>query len=165
MASVTAVNEALVQARREKALLSIDGKLAEVQAKLDAASGTPDLSNKALRPLQDLNTRIASQSSIAQILLLQSAGGDAMDDAIDLIEAAAAQPGHQVASPGDTAKPLQTGQPNVPPPVVKNTRVIRAADFFPKNYLETEADVEAFVNKLKTELLAAIRAGQRARFQ
>ncbi len=165
LASVTAVNEALVQARREKALLSIDGKLAEVQAKLDAASGTPDLSNKALRPLQDLKTRIASQSSIAQILLLQSAGGDAMDDAIDLIEAAAAQPVHQVASPGDTAKPLQTGQPNVPPPVVKNTRVIRAADFFPKNYLETEADVEAFVNKLKTELLAAIRAGQRARFQ
>ena len=34
-----------------------------------------------------------------------------------------------------------------------------------QNYLETEADVEAFVSKLKTELLVAIRAGQRTRLQ
>ncbi|MDO8264479.1 MAG: BREX system P-loop protein BrxC [Gallionella sp.] len=167
VATVTAVNEQLAQARREKALLSIDGKLAEVQAKLDATCATPDLSNKALRPLQDLKQRIASQTSIAQLLLLQGHGGDAMDDAIDLIESAsaAAKPIHQVASPGDTAKPVQTGQPNVAPTVVKNTRVIRAADFSTKNYLESEADVEAFLSKLKAELLAAIHAGQRARLQ
>ena len=78
VAAVTAVNEQLAQARREKALLSIDGKLAEVQAKLDAASAAPDLSNKALRPLQDLKARIAGQASIAQIMLLQEQGGDAI---------------------------------------------------------------------------------------
>ena len=61
LASVAAVNEELVRLRREKALLSLEGKLAEVQAKLDAASATPDLSNQALRPLQDLKTRIAGQ--------------------------------------------------------------------------------------------------------
>jgi hypothetical protein len=168
LASVTGVNEQLADDKREKALLSVDGKIAEVQTKLSAASANPDLSNKALRPLQDLKTRIASQTSIAQILQLQEAGGDAMDDAINLInltEAAAAKPAHQAASPGDAAKPLQTGAPNVPPPVAKTTRVIRAAELSSKTYLETEADVDAYVAKLKAELMAAVRSGQIARIQ
>ena len=165
LATVAAINEQRAQDKREKALLSIDGKIAEVQAKLNTAGASSDLSNKALRALQDLKTRIASQASIAQILYLQGQGGDAMDDAVSLIESAVAKPPHQVAMPGDTAKPLQTGQPNVPAPVAKTTRVIRAADFSAKTYLETEADVEAYVTKLKAELLAAIRAGQLARLQ
>jgi len=167
VAAVTTVNEQLAQARRERALLSIDAKIAEVQAKLSTTAATPDTSNKALRPLQDLKTRIASQTSIAQILYLQGQGGDAMDDAIALIEAAAAaaKPVHKVVTPGDTTKPLQTGQPNVPAPVAKTTKVIRAADLSSKTYLETEADVDAYVAKLKAELITAIRAGHIARIQ
>lgn len=165
LATVAAVNEELTQTRREKALMSIDGKLAEVQAKLNAAGAAPDLSNKAMRPLQDLKARVASQTSIAQILLLQDASGDAMDEAINLVEAAAAKPAHQVATPGDTADPLKTGAPNVPQPPAKTTKVIRAAELSSKTYLETEADVELYVAKLKTELLAAVRSGQMARVQ
>ena len=165
LASVAAVNEELTQARREKALLSIDGKLAEVQAKLHAAGAPPDLSNKALRPLQDLKARVASQTSIAQILLLQDAGGDAMDEAINLVEAVAAKPTHHVATPGNTAKSLQTDAPNVPHQLAKTTKVIRAAELSSKSYLETEADVEVYVGKLKAELLAAVRSGQMARVQ
>ncbi|ABE46896.1 BREX system P-loop protein BrxC [Polaromonas sp. JS666] len=162
VAAVTAVNEQLAQARREKALLSIDAKIAEVQAKLDAVGATPELSNKALRPLQDLKTRIASQTSIAQILYLQGQGGDAMDDAIALIEEAMAK---LSAATGGTAKPVQAVQPNVAPPVAKPTRVVRAAELSSKTYLETEADVDAFVVKLRAELLAAIHSGQMARVQ
>jgi hypothetical protein len=165
LATVTAVNEQLAQEKRERALLSIDGKLTEVQAKLEAASATPDLSNKALRPLQDLKARIAGQTSIAQILLLQGAGGDAMDDAINLIEAAVTKIQHHVATPGSTTKPLQTGESSEPTPVAKITRVVRVAELSNKTYLESEADVEAFVDKLKTELLVAVRAGQLARIQ
>jgi hypothetical protein len=53
----------------------------------------------------------------------------------------------------------------MPPPVVKTTRVIRSADLSSKTYLETEAEVDAFVSKLRTELLAAIHARQMARVQ
>ena len=88
-----------------------------------------------------------------------------MDEAITLIEAAAAKPVHQVAAPGNTAQPVHTGQPNVPPPAAKPTKVIRAADFSVKSYLETEADVEAFVTKLKAELLTTVRSGQKAHLQ
>lgn len=165
LASVTAINEQLAQEKRERALLSLDAKLAEVQAKLGTAAATPDLSNKALRPLQDLKARIASQTSIAQIMLLQGAGGDAMDDAINIIEAAVTKVPDQVAMPGNTAKPLQTGQSNMPAPVAKTTRVIRAAELSSKTYLETEADVDAYVSKLKDALLTTVRAGQIARIQ
>ncbi|MDB5823899.1 MAG: ATPase [Herminiimonas sp.] len=170
LASVATVNEQLAQEKRERALLSIDRKLAEVQAKLAAATATPDISNKAMRPLQDLKASIASQTSIAQILLLQGAGGDAMDDAINLIEAAATRvaankhPSDGALSP-DANKPVQTGQPNVRAQVAKTTRVIRAAELSNKSYLETEADVEAFVARLKEALLAAVHAGQIARVQ
>ncbi len=81
------------------------------------------------------------------------------------IAAVAAKPAFHVAEPGDTTKPLQTGQPNVPALVAKTTKVIRAADLSSKTYLETEADVDAYVAKLKAELIAAIRAGHIARIQ
>ena len=167
IATVTTVNEQLAQEKRERALLSIDGKIAEVQAKLAAVAATPDTSNKALRLLQDLKTRLASQTSIAQILYLQGQGGDAMDEAFTLIEAASAAAAKptQVAEPGSTTTPLQTGAPNVPQPPAKTTKVIRAAELSSKTYLETEADVDAYVAKLKTALLAAVHAGQIARIQ
>jgi hypothetical protein len=168
LAAVTGANEQLAQEKREKALQSIDSKIAEVQAKLDATGASPDLSHKALKPLQDLKVRLASQTSIAQIFYLQGQGGDAMDDAVATIEAAAvtaAKPATHAAAPGDTVKPLSTGQPNVPAPVAKTTKVIRAADVSTKAYLETEADVNAYVDRLKTQLVAAIRAGHIARIQ
>lgn len=143
VAAVNTVNEQLAQEKREKALLSINDKLAVVQKQLQASAATPELSNKALKPLQDLKARIAGLTGIAQILYLQSQGGDAMDEAITLIEAAVAKPTPVVASPGDAAKPVQTGNPNVPAPAPKTTRVVHAAEFSNQPYLETESEVDA----------------------
>ncbi|MBY0410971.1 MAG: BREX system P-loop protein BrxC [Burkholderiaceae bacterium] len=165
VATVTSVNEQLAQEKREKALLSIDDKLAEVQKQLAASAATPELSNKALKPLQDLKARIAGLTGIAQIFYLQEQAAEGMDEAITLIEAAAAKPAPVAASPGDAAKPVQTGQPNVPAPAPKATRVVRAAEFSNQPYLETEAEVDVYLARLKTELLAVVRAGQKARVQ
>jgi hypothetical protein len=163
--AVGAVNERLAQEIRERALISIDAKIGEVQAKLEKTNAEPDLCNKALRALQDVKTRVAGLTGIAQIMLLQGQAGEAMDDAVNLIETTFAKSAHQAAMPGTTSNAAQTGQPSVPPPAVKTTRVIRAADFSSKTYLETEADVDAYVRKLEAELRAAIRAGQMARIQ
>ena len=70
-----------------------------------------------------------------------------------------------VASPGDAAKPMQTGQPNTPATAPKTTRVVRAAEFSSQPYLETESEVDAYLARLKSELLAVVRAGQKARIQ
>lgn len=156
LATVTSVNEQLAQEKRDRALLSIDEKLSEVQAKLSAVSANPDVSNKALRLLQDLKARIAIQTSIAQILYLQGQGGDAMDEAFTLIEAAVAVKPPHVAEPGNTTKPTQTGTANVPQAPAKTTKVVKASEFSTKTYLETEADVDAYISKLKEELLALL---------
>ena len=92
-------------------------------------------------------------------LYLQGQGGDAMA----LIEAAAVKQPTHVATPGDTTMPVQTGQLNVSMPAAKATRVVRAAELSGKTYLESEADVDVYVAKLKAELMSLIYAGQKAR--
>ena len=54
---------------------------------------------------------------------------------------------------------------NVPQAPAKTTRVVKASEFSNKTYLETEADVEAYIGRLKDELLKAVRSGQIARIQ
>ena len=165
LVAVGSVNERLAQEIRERALLSIDSKIAEVQTKLDRISAEPELRNKALLSLQDHKARIAGLTGIAQIMHLQGQAGHAMDDAINLIETEVAKLSHRAAMPGDAAKAVQTGKPNLPLPAAKTTRVVRAADFSSTAYLETEAEVDAYISNLEAELLAAIHAGQRARVE
>jgi hypothetical protein len=158
---VETVSEAAAQDKRERALKSIDAKIAEVQKSLDQIQAGADLRNEALHPLQDLKTKVAGLSSIPKILYHQDQGGILLDDAMMAIQAALPKPTPPVTPP-------EPGKP-VPPPVSvpqpKPSKVIRAADFSPSIYLETEADVEAYVAKLKAELLDTIQSGKRARIQ
>lgn len=160
LATVTAVNEQLAKVQREKVLQAINEKIIEVQSKLAAVSASPDLSNKALLNLQDLKKQISNQVSIAQILYLQTQAGEAMDEAFTLIEVSQVIP----IPPGGGSNPQGPGQTSVPPPV-KTTHVIRAAELSSKTYLETEADVDTYIEKLKAALLEAVRSGQIARIQ
>jgi hypothetical protein len=172
VATVQAVNERLAHDKREKALLSIEAKIQEATAALLKASAGPELRNKVLLPLQQLKTQVAGLSSIPQILYLQGQGGERLDDAMDAIAAAAPKPALQVAAP---AGPLGTpagGSPTVPlstrdgpNTVPKPSQVVRAADLSPKTYLETEAEVEAYLASLKARLLSVLQAGQRIRMQ
>ena len=72
----------------------------------------------------------------------------------------------QEKSPGDTAAVINVSAAQASQTVApKPAKVIRAADLSSKSYLETEAEVEEYLAKLKAGLLAAIRAGQLARIQ
>lgn len=167
VATLESINEALAQAKREHALLAIDARIAEVGHKLDEVQASVDLRNRALLKLQALKTKVAGLSSIPMIVFHRGQVGDLLDDAIAIIESALHKPAAPTAQePGCTTKPLVTGgDSSISIPMPKPAKVIRAADLSPKSYLETEAEVEAYVAKLKAELLAAIHAGQRARIQ
>lgn len=162
IASVETVNLQIAQDKRERALLSIDHKIAEVQKKLDEVQADATLRNKALLGLQNLKTSVAALTSIPKILYLQGQAGDRLDEAIATLEAAQVKTPTKVASPGDQATVVTTGKPATAP---KPAKVIRAAEISTQSYLETEADVEDYLAKLKSELLAAIHAGNRARIQ
>ena len=64
-----------------------------------------------------------------------------------------------------TTKAETRGQPATHSVTVKSIQAVRAADVLAQSYLETEADVDAYISKLKAELLAVVRAGKKARVQ
>ncbi|HRQ45780.1 MAG TPA: BREX system P-loop protein BrxC [Rhodocyclaceae bacterium] len=163
IAAVDVVNESLAQARREHALLSIDHKIVEVARALDAIHADADLRNRALLKLQGLKTKVAGLASIPMIFYCQDQAGDALDAAMVMIEAAVPKTNTGAAGERtDGATPVKTGPAVVPP---KPSKVVRPADFTGKTYLETEEEVDAYLDRLKTELLKVIQAGQRARLQ
>ena len=170
LAAVEKVNEALAGTRREKALLSIDGKIQEATHALDQAQAEPSLRNAVLQPLQSLKAQLAGLVSIPRILFLQGRGGELLDEAMDKIAVAAAATKAKAAiKPVPTPTPPDGATPPPPmppaPPAAKPIRVVRVADLGAKTYLETEQDVDAYVAQLRAELMAAIAAGHRTRVQ
>jgi len=162
--TVEAANETAAQQRRERALNSIDARIAEVMKSLDQVQAAAALRNKALQPLQELKTKVAALSSIPKILYFQDQGGNLLDDAMLIIESASQKRATVLEDSGGTTtgKVLTTAADTAAP---KPSRVIRAAELSPTTYLETEAEVESYIARLKSELLAAIQAGQRVRIQ
>ena len=164
--TVEGINESAAQVKRERALNSIDVKIAEVVKSLGQVQAPADLRNKALYPLQELKTKVAGLLSIPKIMYLQEQAGTLLDDAMGVIEKASQQAAPKAPSvvkdsgATTTSTVLTTAPKSVAP---KPSKVIRAADLSPTIYLETEAEVETFITKLKAELLDAIKAGQRAR--
>ncbi|MBK7491769.1 MAG: BREX system P-loop protein BrxC [Nitrosomonas sp.] len=166
ISAVEGVNNRLAQDKRERALLAVDAKIGEVQKALDAAAAGADLRNKALQHLQQLKTTIASLTSIPKILYLQEQAGDALDKAMESIVVATPKtPSNIVMQANGSAAALHTGESVSSTITPQPVKVIHAADLSSKFYLETEAEVEDYIAKLKAELMAAIKTGQRARIQ
>ena len=163
IATVDTLNEALAQAKREHALLSIDAKIAEVLQALDAAHADAQLRNRALLKLQEFKTKLAGLTSIPMILYLRDQAGDALDIAMAMIDASTpvVQSG-RAAEKGANDTAIKTAPAVITP---KPTKVIRAADITPKTYLETEAEIDAYVTQLRAKLMAALEAGHRVRIQ
>ncbi|MER2625207.1 MAG: BREX system P-loop protein BrxC, partial [Accumulibacter sp.] len=160
--TVEGVNEAAAQVKRERALKSIDTKIAEVMKALDQVQASAYLRNRALLALQELKTKVAGLSSIPKILYQQEQAGTLLDDAMEVIEKASQKSATVAKDPGAaTGSTVLTTGPRTTPP--KPIKVIRAADLSPSIYLETEAEVEAYLARLKAELLDVIQSGKRAR--
>ena len=135
-----------------------------MQRALTESEAEASLSNKTLLPLQQVKAAVTSLSSIPKIRYFKEQAGSHLDNAIDAI-AQASKPVKSVASePGGTATVLTTGasQPATP---VKPAKVIRAADIATKVYLETEADVDDYLARLKNKIVSEINAGAKVRVQ
>ncbi|MBS3952115.1 MAG: BREX system P-loop protein BrxC [Methylomicrobium sp.] len=163
LSSVEAVNERLAAVEREAALLSIDQKLTEIGTALAQVKADDPLRNKALLPTQKLKISVAGLNSIPKIRYLAEQAGNQLDTAMDTIAAAQKQP-----TPGVTD--LQPGTPGTGTPYSQSVTpqqkpitVIRAQTLGVKSYLETEAEVDAYLAKLKQALLAVLKEGKRAR--
>jgi len=144
--TIEQVNQALVAKHRDQVRPAIDTQLAKVQVELDDAKADSDLRNQCLYPLQQLKTRIETQTSLAHIAQAATLAVELADDAFSKIEASS----KVELPPGVEDKP-----------VVKPRRVVQTAALVPKPYLETQEDVDAYLDKLRTALEKLIAAGDR----
>ncbi len=166
ISKVSAVNEILIKKRRDHAIEKVDGHIAKVKAELDDVGASPELRNQSLSPIQKIRADVEKQTSIAHIYQLQGAAQDAADDAFAVIEKAAkATPPSPPDEPVD--KPANGGLSDIQqPPLVQNKpskarRVVKPTALVTQNYLESQEDVDAFLQKLRDELEAAINNNER----
>jgi hypothetical protein len=179
--TVDAVNTRVVTEKRDHALERVEDRIQQLQAEmLKSGIASPDLSNRLLRPLQLIKEDLETETSIAQIFMLQSqtAQEKLEDSLLELERAMRAEAEKQAKAQRDAQdeagtyanKPSQDA-PAKPAPVAMPKPVVdlSAANVFSKLgsgiYLEKQEDVDQFVAALKDELQQAIKNGRRVRLK
>lgn len=86
--TVKQVNDAKVAEKREHALERLDHKILMLQQEISKSGiETSELSNRLLRPLQQVKENLKAQTSIPQILMLQAqTANEHFDDGLNLLE-------------------------------------------------------------------------------
>ena len=171
LATLEASNQALVQAQREAGLRIVEKRIEEAQGALTQVSANAELSNAALHPLQQLKLKIADAVSIPQIQFHANSSGDKLEEAMDLIresmlKAHASALGTSktgTTSAASKASPGATSNSVAEAP--KAAQTIRPAELAASSYLETEAEVDAYLADLKTHFTAVLKSGKRIRIQ
>ena len=80
---------------------------------------------------------------------------------MELLEKAQSAPTPSpVATPASLVK-----EPPAPPPAVRPSKIIAPMELMKKPYLETESDVQEFIDALTSELLAALAENTRIRIR
>ena len=179
--TVEAVNTRVVTEKRDHALERVEERIQQLQAEMvKSGIASPDLSNRLLRPLQLIKEDLETETSIAQIFMLQSqTAQEKLEDSLLELERAIqieaekqtkAQKDAQEVPESYTDKPSPDTAPKptpiaAPKPIVE----VSAANVFGKLasgvYLEKPDDVSRFVDALKDELQSAIAAGKRVRLK
>ncbi len=185
LATVDGVNQQLIDDKRQHALGKIEERINSVQADLDAIHAPADLCNRALLKLQKLKAEVQAETGIPRILYLQSQAATLQSEAIDLIanhqqqlqrqqQQALEQEKKRAAEAGSKAATANTSPTTTvaEPPAhkaeiktVKTVKSVHAASLLSSDFLESEADVDAYLSKLRSELLKVVQAGQRARVE
>ena len=146
--TVSEVNEGLLSARRAQALATIAGETGSVSAEVSAAGGDGSFKSKCLTPLEKLAKQVSTHESLAHI-------GQAESEAVYLKDDALAQVEHYLMQEAEESK---AGQDK---PVVKLRKIISPVKFVKSPYLESQAEVEVFLDDLRRELTDALARNER----
>ncbi|MDM8516195.1 BREX system P-loop protein BrxC [Desulfobacterales bacterium HSG16] len=136
IATVCAVNEVLINKNRAKAIDKVDDNIKAISSQLDKYKAKGDLRNKTLYPLQGIKKQIEKEGNIPQISYFIQEAQDRYEYEWDELE--------RKFKSGDGEEKK----------VIKTVNVSKFKDTL---YLESEQEVEAFITKLKNELMAAVK--------
>lgn len=164
-------NTKVIQTAYEASKADIEKAIHEVKQNLVQFNADADLSNRVLAPLQNHLHRVATLTNVARIKTSVNEAHRLSDTAIaEIADAVKPKPTTPTQS-SPTSVPLSGSQspttsvPQTPAPKLEKPVEVDAAKFSSKLYLETEAEVETYVAKLKTELLTIVQSGKKARIK
>lgn len=158
--TVEAINAALVSKHRQQALAAIDKQNAAVKRELENAKADESLIRSCLTPLSRLREETGKTDSIPNM-------AQAQQEAVSLFDSGVAEIQKSVTSSAATTpsvKPQPGGTVDPPKPTVtvKPLQVIKPADLASSDdFIETDADIEAFISKLRTALKSAVSENKR----
>ena len=146
--TVSAVNEGLLSARRAQAFATIAGQIAVVSAEALTAGGDESLKAKWLTPLEKMTEQVSTHESLAHI-------GQAESEAVHMKDDALAQVEHYLMQKAEEGK---AGQDK---PAVKPRKIVSPVTLVKSPYLESQNDVDVFLDDLRRELTDALARNER----
>jgi len=157
--TATTANEALVAAARQPAVAEIQGLLDGVTEELDKVSADARLRARATEEFTKLREAVETATSIAHIGQARQTAVAAYDRAFTAIE--------EAQTPPETPPSAGTAGPTPPKPkvTIKKRRVVEPKSLWAGGFIETSADIETFLTKLREELEAALEANERVQIK
>ena len=146
--TVSELNEELLSARRNQALAIIAGQTAGVSAEVLKAGGDEALKTTCLTPLENLAKQVSTHESLAHIDQAASEAVHQKDKALTRIERY-------------LARKAEEGKAEQDKPAIRPRRVVCPVKLVKSTYLESQADVDAFLDDLREELTAALARNER----
>jgi hypothetical protein len=162
------INEHLVSEKRQLVQAQIDHRIERVLAALTQVHAPDELRNKALHPLQQCKKHIDSTDSIPQIISEQLEAETHEAEAEHLINKhIESLRQKEISKAGDSTTPSTGNKVSEPKP--KKTVTVSPLEVMVSQsktgFIETEADVEQYLNQLRNKLLNAIKDGDRVRIK
>jgi hypothetical protein len=151
IAAVVGVHEALVSEARQKALTRIDGLTGTLTQDIAKAGGDATLRSACVQPLEALKAQVQQDESVAHIAQAEVEAVRMFDAGVVRVEEFVRK---QAEKPGK-------GNGAVLVVAVKKQRVVKPADLAQVTYLETQQDVDTFLDALRRELEKAIADNER----
>ena len=157
--TVNEVNSTVLSERRARAIAKIDSHIAAINKDVAAAQGEASLRSACLKPLEAMKEQVQKEESLAHITQAEDEAVKEFDIAVERIEQtiqkATQKGGVEIPSGQSVVKE------NPPKPALKPRRVIKPMELVTQSYLETQAEVDEFIDKLRSELNKAIANGER----
>ena len=146
--TVSEVNEELLSERRARAIATITEQTASVSAEVSTAGGDESLKTTCLTPLEDLEKQVSTHESLAHIGQAEAEAVHLKDEALTRVERY-------------LTRKAEEGKAEQDKPVVRPRRVVSPVKLVKLAYLESQADVDAFLDDLRTELTDALARNER----
>ena len=146
--TVSEVNEELLSERRARAIATITEQTASVSAEVSTAGGDESLKTTCLTPLENLAKQVSTHDSLAHIDQAESEAVRLKDEALTQVERY-------------LARKAEEGKAKQDKLVIRPRRVVSPVKLVKSPYLESQVDVDAFLDDLRTELTDALARNER----